>query len=75
MSGTITGRNSYSRYDQRETLLNNQAASFGKAFLDLYNSDQFVDMCRVLRVLNAVRDFKIGLPLTYNQYTIFHWSG
>jgi vacuolar protein sorting-associated protein 16 len=45
-----------------------QAASFGKAFLELYNSDQFVEMCRVLRVLNAVRDYKIGLPLSYTQY-------
>jgi vacuolar protein sorting-associated protein 16 len=25
-------------------------------------------MCRVLRVLNAVRDYKIGLPLSYTQY-------
>jgi hypothetical protein len=25
-------------------------------------------MCRTLRVLNAVRDYKIGLPLSYNQY-------
>ena len=45
-----------------------QAASFGKAFLELYNSDQFVEMCRTLRVLNAVRDHRIGLPLSYNQY-------
>jgi vacuolar protein sorting-associated protein 16 len=45
------------------------AASFGKAFLELYNSDEFVEMCKVLRVLNAVRDPKIGLPVTYAQYT------
>jgi vacuolar protein sorting-associated protein 16 len=45
-----------------------KAASFGKSVLDLYNSDEFVDMCNDLRVLNAVRDFKVGLPLTYEQY-------
>jgi vacuolar protein sorting-associated protein 16 len=45
-----------------------RAASFGKSVLELYNSDDFVDMCNDLRVLNAVRDFKVGLPLTYDQY-------
>jgi vacuolar protein sorting-associated protein 16 len=45
-----------------------RAASFGKSVLDLYSSDEFVDMCNDLRVLNAVRDFKVGLPLTYEQY-------
>ena len=44
------------------------AASLGKSVLDLYSSDEFVDMCNDLRVLNAVRDFKVGLPLTYEQY-------
>ena len=45
-----------------------KAASFGKSVLDLYNSDEFVNMCETLRVLNAVRNYKIGLPLTYEQY-------
>lgn len=45
-----------------------KAASFGKSVLDLYNSDDFVDMTEGLRVLNAVRFFKIGLPLSYDQY-------
>ena len=45
-----------------------KAASFGKSVLDLYNSDDFVNMCETLRVLNAVRDYRIGLPLTYDQY-------
>ncbi|KAI9709549.1 MAG: hypothetical protein M1820_003309 [Bogoriella megaspora] len=44
-----------------------KAASFGKSVLDLYNSDDFVDMCEVLRVLNAVRFYTIGLPLSYDQ--------
>ena len=45
-----------------------KAASFGKSVLDLYSSDDFVEMCEKLRVINAVRDYKIGLPLTYDQY-------
>ncbi len=36
--------------------------------LDIYNSDDFVDMCETLRVLNAVRYYEIGLPLSYDQY-------
>lgn len=45
-----------------------KAASFGKSVLDLYNSDDFVDMCETLRVMNAVRYYEIGLPLSYDQY-------
>lgn len=45
-----------------------KAASFGKSVIDLYSSDEFVDMCEILRVLNAVRDYRIGLPLSYDQY-------
>lgn len=45
-----------------------KAASFGKSVLDIYNSDDFVDMCETLRVLNAVRFYEIGIPLSYEQY-------
>src|SRR6201996_336985 len=45
-----------------------KAASFGKSVLDLYNSDDFVDMCETLRVLNAVRFYEIGIPLSYEQF-------
>jgi len=45
-----------------------KAASFGKSVLDIYNSDEFVDMCETLRVLNAVRYYEIGLPVSYDQY-------
>lgn len=45
-----------------------RAASFGKSVLDLYSSDEFVDMCEDLRVLNAVRDYRIGLFMSYEQY-------
>jgi hypothetical protein len=36
--------------------------------LDIYNSDDFVDMCETLRVLNAVRYYEVGLPLSYEQF-------
>ncbi|GAB1320351.1 Vacuolar protein sorting-associated protein 16 [Madurella fahalii] len=52
-----------------------KAASFGKSVLDIYNSDEFVDMCETLRVLNAVRFFEIGLPLSYEQYQRLSPSG
>ncbi len=55
----------YSKHWQKQLL---KAASFGKSVLDLYSSDDFVDMCEKLRVLNAVRDYRIGLPLSYEQY-------
>ena len=55
----------YSIHWQKQLL---KAASFGKSVLDLYSSDDFVDMCDKLRVLNAVRDYRIGLPLSLQQY-------
>ena len=55
----------YSVHREKQLL---KAASFGKSVLDLYNSDDFVDMTEVLRVLNAVRFYEIGLPLSYDQY-------
>lgn len=55
----------YSTHWQKQLL---KAASFGKSVLDLYSSDDFVDMCEKLRVLNAVRDYRIGLPLSLEQY-------
>lgn len=50
---------------QKELL---KAASFGKSVLTLYNSDDFVEQCERLRVLNAVRAYQVGLPLTFDQY-------
>jgi vacuolar protein sorting-associated protein 16 len=45
-----------------------KASSFGKSVLDFYNSDDFVDMTETLRVLNSVRFYETGLPLSYDQY-------
>lgn len=55
----------FSTYWQKQLL---KAASFGKSVLDIYSSDNFVEMCETLRVLNAVRYYEIGLPLSYDQF-------
>lgn len=52
--------------DRQKDLL--KAASFGKSVLYLYSSDDFVEMCEILRVLNAVREYGVGLPMSYEQY-------
>ncbi|NXB11156.1 VPS16 protein, partial [Cnemophilus loriae] len=52
--------------DTQKSLL--RAASFGKCFLDKFPPEGFVRMCQDLRVLNAVRDYQIGIPLTFTQY-------
>eukprot|EP00771_Trimastix_marina_P002573 gnl/Trimastix_PCT/3712.p1 GENE.gnl/Trimastix_PCT/3712~~gnl/Trimastix_PCT/3712.p1 ORF type:complete len:895 (-),score=303.24 gnl/Trimastix_PCT/3712:119-2803(-) len=53
------------------------AASFGKMFCEedgdeaaTYDAEPFVRMCRTLRILNAVRDADIGMPLTHCQYDL-----
>uniref|UniRef100_A0A3B5ML19 Vacuolar protein sorting-associated protein 16 homolog n=1 Tax=Xiphophorus couchianus TaxID=32473 RepID=A0A3B5ML19_9TELE len=45
-----------------------EAASFGKCFLTEFSPDQFVTTCRELRVLNAVRESSVGMPLTHTQF-------
>ncbi|WPH01995.1 Hypothetical protein R9X50_00484900 [Acrodontium crateriforme] len=55
----------YSIHWQKQLL---KSASFGKSVLDLYDSDDFVEMTETLRVLNAVRFHETGLPLSYEQY-------
>lgn len=45
-----------------------KAASFGKSVLELYNSDEFVEMTEKLRVLTAARVYQVGLPISYEQY-------
>jgi hypothetical protein len=47
-----------------------QAAKFGRGFLDLHNPTDFVNMGQTLKVLNAVRFFEIGIPLTHLQSVI-----
>ena len=31
-------------------------------------ADSFIDKAKTIRVLNNVRDYKIGMPITYDQY-------
>ena len=45
-----------------------KAASFGRAFLKESNSSDFVKMCEDLRILNALRQSEVGIPLTFSQY-------
>ncbi|KAG5349258.1 hypothetical protein C0989_004972, partial [Termitomyces sp. Mn162] len=50
-------------YWQRRLL---NAAKFGRGFLDLCNPTDYVNMGQTLKVLNAVRFYEIGIPLTYS---------
>ena len=52
--------------NRQRKLLN--AASYGKSFLDEYNPDFFVETCRKMRVLNDIRRYSIGIPLTSKQF-------
>ncbi|KAI8609043.1 Vps16, N-terminal region-domain-containing protein [Chytriomyces sp. MP71] len=45
-----------------------RAASFGKCFIEGYNTVKFTTMCETIRVLNAVRRFEVGIPLSFAQY-------
>ncbi|KAF0687143.1 Aste57867_21114 [Aphanomyces stellatus] len=75
----ITAAGNEFDYTAQSTLL--RAASYGKCFFDNsnpdptadaissnYDSELFVDMCRKLRVLNALRKPTVGLPLTLTQF-------
>lgn len=44
-----------------------RSAYFGKGFIAGHNPEKYIKMCRILRVLNALRDPEIGIPLTYSQ--------
>eukprot|EP01117_Protostelium_nocturnum_P018323 TRINITY_DN7643_c0_g1_i1.p1 TRINITY_DN7643_c0_g1~~TRINITY_DN7643_c0_g1_i1.p1 ORF type:complete len:843 (-),score=310.40 TRINITY_DN7643_c0_g1_i1:110-2638(-) len=56
-----------SQYQVQRDLL--RAASYGKAFLDSsFDSEKFTEMCKTIRILNALREFNVGLPITYGQY-------
>lgn len=44
-----------------------RAAYFGKAFIPAHNPDEYIRITRILRVLNAIRDPQLGIPLTFRQ--------
>lgn len=53
-----------------------RAAQLGKSFLlDRLDPETFVNACRTIRILNAVRNYQVGLPLTYGQYQRMGSSG
>eukprot|EP01064_Diplonema_japonicum_P030939 TRINITY_DN5390_c4_g1_i1.p1 TRINITY_DN5390_c4_g1~~TRINITY_DN5390_c4_g1_i1.p1 ORF type:complete len:871 (+),score=114.95 TRINITY_DN5390_c4_g1_i1:52-2613(+) len=52
--------------EQQQLLL--KAAHYGKSFCKGYDTEKFVETCKALRVLNAVRAAEIGIPLTWHQY-------
>lgn len=45
-----------------------KAALLGKSVLELYSSDEFVEMCEILRVLNAVRYYEVGILISYEEF-------
>ena len=48
-----------------------RAVQFGKAFAPngtKENADEFSNVCRILRVLNALRLYSVGIPLTMAQF-------
>ncbi|XP_040579137.1 vacuolar protein sorting-associated protein 16 homolog isoform X1 [Lepeophtheirus salmonis] len=57
----------FNTYHQKSLM---KSAQFGKAFITLVqtHSDSFPKMCKTLRVLNALRNVRIGIPLTITQY-------
>lgn len=45
-----------------------RAAHFGKGFIANHKPDEYIRVCKILRVLNAVRVEEIGIPLTFAQF-------
>lgn len=45
-----------------------RAAHFGKGFIKAHNPDDYIRICRIVRVLNAVRQNEVGIPLTISQF-------
>ncbi|XP_050088699.1 vacuolar protein sorting-associated protein 16 homolog [Anopheles aquasalis] len=45
-----------------------RAAYFGKSFLADYNVIEYVRMCKTLKVLNALRDPNVAIPITIRQF-------
>ncbi|XP_062009057.1 protein VACUOLELESS1 [Rosa rugosa] len=53
---------------RQQTLL--RAASYGQAFCSNFQRDHIQEMCKTLRVLNAVRHPDVGMPLSIQQYKV-----
>ncbi|XP_017088606.2 vacuolar protein sorting-associated protein 16 homolog [Drosophila bipectinata] len=46
-----------------------RTAHFGKGFILNHNPDEYMRIMRILRVLNTLRHERIGIPLTFKQFT------
>lgn len=53
---------------RQRTLL--RAASYGQAFCSHVQRDRFQELCKTLRVLNALLKLDVGIPLTIQQYKL-----
>ncbi|XP_019464204.1 PREDICTED: protein VACUOLELESS1 [Lupinus angustifolius] len=53
---------------RQQTLL--RAASYGQAFCSNFQRDRIQEMCKILRVLNAVHSPEIGISLSIQQYKL-----
>lgn len=65
---TRTANNEFDIYWQKILI---RAASFGKIHLQLYDSNEYIQSCNYLRILNNVRSNEIGIFLTYNQLLFY----
>ncbi|XP_053678723.1 vacuolar protein sorting-associated protein 16 homolog [Anopheles nili] len=45
-----------------------RAAYFGKSFISNYSCDDYITMCKTLKVLNVLRDKNVGIPITIQQF-------
>uniref|UniRef100_A0A7M5WWD2 Vacuolar protein sorting-associated protein 16 homolog n=1 Tax=Clytia hemisphaerica TaxID=252671 RepID=A0A7M5WWD2_9CNID len=54
-------------FDEKEQRELMRAASFGKSFVQDMRPQAFVEMAHTIRILNNIRNFKIGIPITYDQ--------
>lgn len=52
--------------DTQKSLI--RAAHFGKGFVKAHCPDEYIRVCQIIRVLNAVRRENIGIPLTIGQF-------
>ena len=58
-----------SEFDKNEQGRLLKAASYGKLFLNEFDSQQFTYTCKIIRILNCIRERKIGIPLTADQFS------
>lgn len=52
--------------DTQKSLI--RAAHFGKGFIKAHKPDEYIRICSIVRVLNALRTEDVGIPLTIGQF-------